>query len=171
MEHAVWSLISNVHIFIVDYNWTLSSSCNGSVFLANEKLQFIDFVAKELILSQTTNFRGFQTERVCICQFRIWWKWQKVLQTGRKHWKKKKLLGTSNFSFFHSVFKRLVLHKSNKGLFWKWFKSASPVSCFCANCRYWCTIQLTNIWTELIQKHLQVINLMLHNCWFLSLIE
>ena len=29
-----------------------------------------------------------------------------LLRKGRKHWKKKKLLVTSNFSFFHSVFKR-----------------------------------------------------------------
>ena len=32
-----------------------------------------------------TNFRLFQTERVCRRQFQIWWKWQKVIQTGRKH--------------------------------------------------------------------------------------
>ena len=37
---------------------------------------------------------------------------------GRKHWEKEKLLITSNFSFFHSVFKRLVLQTGeNKGLF------------------------------------------------------
>ena len=65
-----------------------------------------------LTLSQTTNFRLFQTERVCRWQFQIWWKWKKVLQTGRKH--------CGDFSFSHSVFKRLVLqtHK-NQGLFGK----------------------------------------------------
>ena len=31
------SLIYTVHIFILDYNSAFSSSCNGSVFLANEK--------------------------------------------------------------------------------------------------------------------------------------
>ena len=36
-ERAVWSLIYAVHIFILVYNWTVSSSCSGSVFLANEK--------------------------------------------------------------------------------------------------------------------------------------
>ena len=41
---------------------------------------------------QTTNFRLFQTERVCRRQFQICRKWQKAIQTGRKH----------------SVFKRLV---------------------------------------------------------------
>ena len=34
---------------------------------------------------QTTNFRLFQTERVCRRQFQIRRKWQKVIQTGRKH--------------------------------------------------------------------------------------
>ena len=32
----------------------------------------------------------------------------RVIQTGRKHWEKEKLLFMSNFSFSHSVFKRLV---------------------------------------------------------------
>ena len=57
---------------------------------------------------QTTNFRLFQTERVCRRQFQIWRKWQKVIQMGRKHWEKEKLLVMSNFSFSPSVFKRLV---------------------------------------------------------------
>ena len=55
-----------------------------------------------------TNFRLFQTERVCRRQFQIRRKWKKVIQTGRKHWEKEKLLFMSNFSFSHSVFKRLV---------------------------------------------------------------
>ena len=38
-----------------------------------------------LTLSQTTNFRMFQTERVCVRQFQIWWKRYQALQTGRKH--------------------------------------------------------------------------------------
>ena len=38
-----------------------------------------------LTLSQTTDFKLFQTERGCRQQFQIRRKWQKVLQTGRKH--------------------------------------------------------------------------------------
>ena len=39
---------------------------------------------------------------------------------GRKHWEKDKLLVMSNFSFSHSVFKRLVLQTcNNQGLFGK----------------------------------------------------
>ena len=37
-----------------------------------------------LPLSETTNFRIFQNESVCRRQFQIRYKWQKVLQTGRK---------------------------------------------------------------------------------------
>ena len=71
-------------------------------------------------LSQMTNFRPFQIERVCRLQFYILWQWQKVLQIGRKHWEKEKLLITSNFSFSNSVFKRLVLQTHiNQGLFGK----------------------------------------------------
>ena len=35
--------------------------------------------------SQMTNFRLFQTERLCRRQFWIWQNWQKVLQKGRRH--------------------------------------------------------------------------------------
>ena len=74
-------------------------------------------------LSQTKNFRLFQTERLCRRQFQIWWKWKKVLQTGRKKLlEKEKLLVLSNFFFFCSVFKRLVLQsRENQGLFGKGF--------------------------------------------------
>ena len=78
-----------------------------------------------LTLSQTTNFRLFQTGGVCRRQFQIWWKWQKALEMGRKHCgKKEKLLIMSNFSFSHSVFKRLLLQtRTNQGLFGKGLKA------------------------------------------------
>ena len=76
-----------------------------------------------LSLSQTTKFRQFQTERACRRQFLVWWKWQKTLQKGRKHWEKNKLLFTSNLSLSHSVFKRLVLQtRKNQGLFGRGLK-------------------------------------------------
>ena len=74
-----------------------------------------------LTLSQTANFRPFQTERVCRRQFRMWWKWHKVLQRKvaesspnmyKTLQEKEKLLVTSNFSFSRIVFKSLVLQKS-----------------------------------------------------------
>ena len=65
------------------------------------------FVKESLTHYQTTNFRPFKTERVCRWQFQIWWKWQKVIQMVETLWEKEKLHVTSNFSFSHSVFKRL----------------------------------------------------------------
>ena len=57
---------------------------------------------------QTTNFRLFQIESLQTTNSN-WRKWKKVIQTCRKRCgKKEKLLVTSNFSFSHSVFKRLV---------------------------------------------------------------
>ena len=68
-----------------------------------------------------TSFRLFQTERVCIQQFQIWWKWQTVLEMGKKHCgEKEKLLITSTFPFSHRVFERFVLQtRRNQGLFGK----------------------------------------------------
>ena len=40
-ECTVWSLIYAVHNFILYYNLIVSSTCNGCVFLADEKLRFI----------------------------------------------------------------------------------------------------------------------------------
>ena len=78
-----------------------------------------------------TNFRLFQTERVCRRQFQILRKWQKALQMGSKHWKKEKLLYTSDFSFSHSVLKRLVLQTcKNQALFGKGLKRRSLKTLF-----------------------------------------
>ena len=59
-----------------------------------------------LTLSETTNFRLFQTERVCRRQFRIWWKLQKVLQTGRKHCGKRRNCSLRAISPFPTVFSK-----------------------------------------------------------------
>ena len=59
-----------------------------------------------LTLSQTTNFRRFQTERGCRRQFQIWWKWQKVLQTGRKHCGKRRNCSLRAISPFPTVFSK-----------------------------------------------------------------
>ena len=73
---------------------------------------------------QTTNFRLFQIERLCRRQFKIWRKWQKVIQTGRKHCGKKINCSLRAISPFPSVFKRLVSQGRQKvslcgnGLIW-----------------------------------------------------
>ena len=74
---------------------------------------------KDLTLSQMTNFRLFQTERVCRQQFQNLIKMAgSFLKELKTPWEKEKLLVASNFSFSHGVFKRLVVqtHK-NQGLF------------------------------------------------------
>ena len=56
-----------------------------------------------------TNFRLFQTERVCRRQFQIWRNWKKVIQTGRKHCGKRRNCSLRAISPFpDSVLKRLV---------------------------------------------------------------
>ena len=63
---------------------------------------------------QTTNFRLFQTERVCRRQFQIWQKRKKVIQTGRKHCGKRRNCSLRAISPFPSVFKRLVSQTCQK---------------------------------------------------------
>ena len=58
-----------------------------------------------------TNFRLFETERVCRRQFQIWRKWQKAIQTGKKHHGKKRNCSLWALSPFPTVF--------SKGLFQK----------------------------------------------------
>ena len=59
-----------------------------------------------LTLSQTTNFRLLQIERVCRWQFQIWRKWQKVIQMGRKHCGKKRNCSLRAISPFPTVFSK-----------------------------------------------------------------
>ena len=59
-----------------------------------------------LTLSQATNFRLFQTERVCRRQFQIPQKWQKALQTGRKHCGKRSNCSLQAISPFPTVFSK-----------------------------------------------------------------
>ena len=64
-----------------------------------------------------TNFRLFQTERVCRRQFQIWQKCQKVIQMGRKHCWKKRNCSLRAISPFPPVF--------SKGLFPRGVKKVS----------------------------------------------
>ena len=69
----------------------------------------IPVYGKELTHYQVTNFRLFQTERVCRPQFQTGRKWQKVIQTGRKHCGKTRNCSLRAISPFLTVF--------SKGLF------------------------------------------------------
>ena len=90
----------------VTFHFTSANTFN----LDKAKILSVDWLIEWCLTHyQTTNFRLFRTESVCRRQFQIWRKWQKTIQTGRKHCgEKEKLLVTSNFSFSQSVFKRLV---------------------------------------------------------------
>ena len=59
-----------------------------------------------LTFSQTTNFRLFQTERVCRRQFQLRWKWQKFHQMGRKHCGKRRNCSSRAISPFPTVFSK-----------------------------------------------------------------
>ena len=70
---------------------------------------------------QTTNFRLFQTERVCRRQFQIWRKWQKVIQTGRKHCGKRRNCSSRAISAFPTVFSKGFFLGASKGVIvWGW---------------------------------------------------
>ena len=64
---------------------------------------------------QTTNFRLFQTERVCRRQIEIWRKWQKVIQTGRKHCGKRRNCSLWAISPFPTVFSKGLFPRGVKG--------------------------------------------------------
>ena len=59
------------------------------------------------IISKLTNFRLFQTGRLCRRQFQIWRKWQKLSNWVENTWKRKNCSSRA-ISPFPSVFKRLV---------------------------------------------------------------
>ena len=61
-----------------------------------------------------TDFRLFQTERVCRRQFQIWRKWQKVIQMGRKHCGKRKNCSLRAISPFPTVFSNSLFPRGIK---------------------------------------------------------
>ena len=72
----------------------------------------------------TTNFRLFQTERVCRLKFQISQKWQKVIQMGRKHYGKRRNCSSRAISSFPTVFsKDLYCRHVKPGLVWERAKS------------------------------------------------
>ena len=80
-------------------------------------------LCSKVSLSQTANFRRFQTEKVCRRQFQIWRKWQKVTQMGRKLCVKRRNCSLRAISPFHTVI--------SKGLFPRGIKT-----CHCVGMGY-----------------------------------
>ena len=97
----------------LQFSSNLKMSPANSCSLENSKFPFgkglTSFINTILTHYQTTNFRLFQTERVCRRQFQIWQKWKKIIQTGRKHCGKRRNCLLRAISPFPTVF--------SKGLF------------------------------------------------------
>ena len=92
-------------------------SSSHNIFQNLQGVENSGFCGNGLTHYQTTNFRLFQTERVCRRQFQIWQKWQKVIQTGRKHCGKRRNCSLQAISPFPTVF--------SKGLFPRGLQKAS----------------------------------------------
>ena len=65
---------------------------------------------------QKTNSRLSQTERVCRRRFQIWRKWQKVIQTSRKHCGKRWNCLLRAISPFPTVFSKGLFPRGVKGV-------------------------------------------------------
>ena len=70
-------------------------------------------------LSQTTNYRLIQIERVCRRQFQIRWKWQKFLQTRRKHVERRNCSLRAIASFPTVFSKNCIADTWKPGLVWE----------------------------------------------------
>ena len=74
---------------------------------------------------QTTNFRLFQTERVCRKQFQIRRKYLKVIQTGGKLGKGE-IARYGQFLLFPQCFQKACFPGASKGVIvWEWVKPSS----------------------------------------------
>ena len=72
---------------------------------------------------QTTHFTRFQIQKLCRRQFKIWRKWQKVIQPGRKHCGKRKNCSLRAISLFPQCFQKSCFPGVSKGVIvWKWVK-------------------------------------------------
>ena len=79
---------------------------------------------------QTTNFRLFQTERVCRRQFQIRRKWQKAIQAGRKHCGKRRNCSLRAISPFPTVFSACFQGASKGVIVWEWVKGFIHDNCY-----------------------------------------
>ena len=70
-----------------------------------------------------SNYRLFQTERLCRRQFKIGRKWQKVIQTGRKHCGKRRNCSSRAIYPFPTVFSKGLFPRGVKSvIMWEWVK-------------------------------------------------
>ena len=92
-------------------------------FITVDTQDILVYIHYTLTHYQTTDFRLFQTERVCRRQFQIWQKWKKVIQTGRKHCWKRRNCSLRAISPFPTVFSKGLFPRGVKGVIvWEWVK-------------------------------------------------
>ena len=65
-------------------------------------------------LSQTTNFRLSQFQRVCRRHFKMWWNLKMIFRYGRKHCGKRRNCSLWAISSFPTIFSRVVCNKMVK---------------------------------------------------------
>ena len=106
LKFVIWNRVENIQ-------WAKEKMVVTSIFsfshnFFSKSLKVI-MVGNELTHYQMTIFRHFRIERLCRRPFQIWRKWQKVIQTGRKHCGKGRNCSLRAISPFPTVF--------SKGLF------------------------------------------------------
>ena len=91
------------------------------------------YVHIKLTFYQMTNFRLFQSERVCRQQFQVWRKWKKVIQTDRKHCGKRRNCSLQQFLLFPQCFQKGCFSGVSKGVIvWEW------INLLPHNYDFWC---------------------------------
>ena len=93
--------------------WTSLKLCRLVIdYGGNTMMMYVSII--RLTHYQTTNFRLFQTERVCRRQFQILRNWKKVIQTGRKHCGKRRNCPLRAISPFPTVFSKSLFPRGIK---------------------------------------------------------
>ena len=91
--------------------------------LAIGQRAYVSTLTFSLTHYQKTNFRLFQTERVCIRQFQIWRKWQKVIRMGRNTVGKGEIACHEQFLLSPQCFQKACFPEASKGVIvWEWVK-------------------------------------------------
>ena len=120
---------------------------------------------------QTTNSRLLQTERVCRQHFQIWRKWQKVIQTGRKHCRKRRNCSLREISPIPTVFSKACFPGSSNGaIVWKWVNPFPNKPWFLRVCS---TSLLKTLWEKeklLVMSNFSFSNIVFCPFWELSVI-
>ena len=102
------------YLLVENKTYKMRKACDTYILVTSRIQQ------SSVTLSQTTTFRLFQTESLQTIILSLIKMAESSPNRKKTMWEKEKLLVRSNFSFFHIVFKRLVLQTcKNQGLLGK----------------------------------------------------